>query len=54
MRPMLALAAFTALAAPASAGTLCLTTPDLRALLTDRYGEVMQGAGHRWVMAGPG
>lgn len=45
MRSMLALAAITALATPASAGTLCLTTPDLRALLTDRYGEVMQGAG---------
>jgi hypothetical protein len=45
MRHLLALAAASALAAPASAGTLCLTTPDLRALLTDRYGEVMQGAG---------
>jgi hypothetical protein len=45
MRRTLALLAAATLAAPASAGTLCLKTPDLRALLTDRYGEVMQGAG---------
>lgn len=44
MRRALAVAALAALAAPASAQTLCLTTADLRALLTDRYGEVMQGA----------
>lgn len=45
MRAALACLAAAVLAAPASAGTLCLPTPDLRALLTDRYGEVMQGAG---------
>jgi hypothetical protein len=45
MRRALALAAAAALAAPASAGTLCLTTDALHTLLTDRYGEVMQGAG---------
>lgn len=45
MRRALALAAAATLAAPVSAETLCLKTPDLRALLTDRYGEVMQGAG---------
>jgi hypothetical protein len=45
MHRPLALVAAAALAAPVSAGTLCLKTADLRALLTDRYGEVMQGAG---------
>jgi hypothetical protein len=43
MRSMLL--ALAVISSPASAGTLCLTTPDLRALLTDRYHEVMQGAG---------
>lgn len=45
MRRMLALAAGAILAAPVSAGTLCLKTPELRTLLTDRYHESMQGAG---------